>query len=261
MTLLVSLRSSLAREGSIASSPAAPGSAVLPEQDGPGSVWVPTTAEAWAARSLPAPSTLFGCQDLAGDLQPAIGTAVLTANGSGHLFGQVVPGWTRRFVGLTDGTTANFMDQSNADLNWTAAQSAAWLLYFSIQSGASATRIPFQTNGTGNCLGLLSGTGAFRTTHGGSGSAVTGGSPSNIDLVRAVIWYRNATTNASGTIWNLGAGVGFHNESAASNLARGFGSSDATLRSANARYCLAAAWKGANAETIGQASTLTALGW
>jgi hypothetical protein len=224
--------------------------------DGPGAVYVPETAADWALLGLPAPLAQWNCQETSGNLAAAIGTPVLTANGT-PLYAQAVAGWTRTFVGTTDATASQRFHTTDAALDVAAGQSVAMLVYMSVGLAASTRRL-FVVGGDGNGCRIAATTGFLLSTH--NTTNATGASNLKDSLVRPYIWYRNATTDVSGTMSTLEHLLGTHSELALTGVARGLGPAS-TNTAATARYGLAAYWVGANAETIAAKATLTTLGW
>jgi hypothetical protein len=219
-------------------------------------VYVPADSQDFTDLSLPAPGFLWLCNEASGNLVPTIGSVngTLTANAT-PLYEQTVAGWTRPFVGTTDATAGQRFGCSHAVLDLAAGQSMACLVYASAASGA-ATR-------------LLAGraVNGFRMTSGGlpvsyhNNVAATGAANhADIATVRPWLWYRNATTNASGLMTDLEHMVGTHDESAISGVMWALGATG-TSNPATARYGWAAMWIGADAETIAAKATLTTLGW
>lgn len=225
-------------------------------KDGPSSaIYTPLTSAEWTALSLPAPSHLWLCQEASGNLAATIGTATLTANAT-PVYQQSVTDWTRKAVGTADGTTSQRFQSTQAALDYSAGQSIAWLVYANFTAGASTRRL-FATGADTNGIRLLN-TGVPQSVH--NNTATSGTTSHSGATVHPWLWYRNATTNASGLMTDLEHIVGTHDESAFASSSKGIGAAG-TQTAATARYLLVAFWTGSDAETIAAKATLTALGW
>ena len=235
-------------------------SGVLPLRDGPQNVYVPAVAADWTALGLPAPLMQWGCQEQAGDLVPAIGAETLTAAGSGLLYEQSITGWVRKFVG-SNTTTDQHWHNTSSTFSVATNQGWAWLVYASAATpGTTATLITECS--TSWVLQILT-TGRVRTSFKGSGNADSSGpSHTGITTVRPYIFYRkqNSPINMGviTDIRSLPNQAGSASD-AITNTSSGLGPiTGATL---NARYGLAAFWKGTDADIISEKVALQALGW
>jgi hypothetical protein len=217
-------------------------------RDGPLGVFVPTTLAHFAALDEAPPDYLWLGQDVSGNLAPTIGVTTLTQNaaGTGYLYQQTVSGWTRKFVGLADVSQAGFY----ANLSFALGESFAVVIYAAVARPASGGSWGFVIAPQRGLLylssaGLLThrntavapATSAFAAPHGDVGTPVT---------VRPWIFYRNAATDQSGALTNLGLVTTVHDESALSgnlNLIGGLGGGSAPMR-----FCWGAIYRGANAE-------------
>jgi hypothetical protein len=179
----------------------------------------------------------------------------LTANAS-PLYQQTVSGWTRYFVGTTDGVAGQRFTTTDASLDAGSGVSMAMLVYMAWDS-ASARRL-FIAGGDNNTLRSVASTGQIRSFHNGTGTSST--ADLGDTTVRPYIWYRNATSNASGLLTLAEALVGTHDETATSAAQRGIGAPGANL-AATSKVGLVSYWTGADAETIAARATLTTLGW
>lgn len=95
-----------------------------------------------------------------------------------------------------------------------------------------------------------------------NGSGANGsGNHRSITTVRPWMWYR--TGSVAGGITNLtSVQVTGQSNGAVSGAGRGLGPSSGAAESAcDLRCCLLAFWKGTDATTVAQTSTLTTLGW
>jgi hypothetical protein len=223
--------------------------------DGPSAVYVPASAADWVELGLPAPLAQWNCQDASGNLTAAVGAIELVPNAS-PLYQQTVSGWTRNFVGTADGTASQRFSTSDASLDAGAGVSMAMLVYMAWDS-ASARRL-FIAGGDNNTVRSVASTGVVRSFHNGTG--VSSATDLGDTTVRPYIWYRNATSNASGLLLISEALVGTHDETATSGAIRGIGAPGANI-AATSKVGLMAYWTGADAETIAAKATLTTLGW
>lgn len=74
--------------------------------DGPGNVFVPQFSAHWEAIGIPAPARQYSTQVASGDLTAIIGSGDMVASGTGHLYGQQLPGWERfAFAGKDTGAS------------------------------------------------------------------------------------------------------------------------------------------------------------
>ncbi len=223
--------------------------------DGPDSVYVPTTSAHWAQLGIAVPTACWGCQDTSGSLVPSIGSIQLAANAS-PTYAQTVTDWTRTFVAFADNTASQRFSTTDAGLDLAAGESYAALIYVAIENAAGTRRVMGWGGDTGLAV-RVSSAGALLSVH---NAVVASGSANHEDsLVYPIIVYRNATTNASGTISPLETIAGTHDESAFAGGLKGIGSHTAST-TPTMKTCLIAVWKGATAETI-TATTLTTLGW
>lgn len=232
-----------------------PGSSSGPNvaTDGPGAVYVPASGADFTALGLPTPGHLWLCQDTATGAAPTIGTVTLAENAT-PLYQQTVSGWTRKFLGTTEATVSQRFASTSAGLNVSAGQSFAFLVYASVDIATTQRRwLGRALNGI-----RLNNGDTLATVHGGV--SANGVETYTGATVYPWLWYRNATTDASGTMTNLEHVVGTHDESAISAVLFAFGP-DASNAAATARYGWAGYWVGADAETIAAKATLTALGW
>lgn len=225
--------------------------------DGPSSaIYVPQNSQDFTDLGLPVPDFLWLCQEASGNLDPAIGNATVTMNANATpLYQQSVTGWTRKFVGTADGTAGQRFGSTSALLNVSAGQSVAFLAYASV---ASAGTRRFLARPAANGVRVTS-AGLINSMH-NSVSAAGAVDHNSLTTVHPWLWYRNATTNASGTMTDLEHVVGTHDESAISAVLLCLGA-DSTNLPPDGRYGWAAYWIGANAETIAAKATLQTLGW
>lgn len=227
-------------------------SASVPK-DGPGAVFVPTTAAQFTALGIEVPTLCFPCQEASGNLIPSIGSIQLPPTTT-PLYQQAVTGWTRKFVGLDTGTADRFTT-TDSGLDVAAGESYAMMCYASV-SNSGAIRPLMAAQGSANLIEINT-SGVPRTVHNSVATAFAA-SHSDLTVVHPWQWYRDATANASGGRTDLQEVTGTHNEAAFSAVDRGLGRSGSN--SPDVRCCWIAMWKGAIAETINK-STLTKLGW
>lgn len=222
--------------------------------DGPGGWFVPASASDFAALGLAVPDYLWLCQEPSGSLNSAIGSLALATNGSGHLYAQSIPGWSRTFVG-TNGGTGQSWRTTSALLDLAAGESFAMLALASVTApGSSATL--FAPQGPNDRLQITATTGTLRSNH---NTVVASGSvdQSGLTTVHQFCWYRNAALSQSGAMTDTDAVVGTHNTAARSGVVRSLGN-EASSASPTARFGWVAMFKGANAERD-WAAYLTAL--
>ena len=98
-------------ESSVQQSVEVSGGAVVVPTDGPNNWYMPSEEAHFTSLGLTVPDHLCLCQDASGALAAAIGGVDLLTTGSGHLYAQAVPDWTRTFVGQNE----------DADGKWYAA--------------------------------------------------------------------------------------------------------------------------------------------
>ncbi len=233
------------------------GGGITVPTDGPTGVYTPLSSADWTQLSLPAPLYQWNCQEASGNLASAIGSLTLTATGTGHVYAQAVAGWTRTFVGFSTETANARFSTTDASLDAGLGQSVAWLIYASSQVAGTSPRIILQPAAAPNNSVRVTTT-VYSQTHAGvvASSAI---SPALATVV-PILWYRNATTNASGMYVGTTHIAGTHDETAyTATTTKGIGTAGATC--AICRVGLAATWLGANAEAIAVAGTLTTLGW
>ncbi len=225
-------------------------------KDGPSTaIYLPQTAAQWVAIGLPAPNHLWLCQDASGNLAAAIGATTLTANGT-PLYQQSVANWAAKAVGTVDNTASQRFASAGAGLDYASGESVAWLTLAAVSVSTGTRRIlPIAADGSG--IRITSG-GLPQTVHGGVVQA--GAADHRSALVRPWLWYRNATTNVSGSMTVLESIVGTHEEAASAAQSKGIGAVAATT-APTASFVLVAFWKGADAETIAAKATLTTLGY
>jgi hypothetical protein len=237
------------------------GGAALPitvGRDGPGGVYVPASSPDWVQLALPVPTAQWSCQEASGNLASSIGSIALTATGSNLVYAQTVTGWSRGFVGFSAETANSRWSTTSATLDAAAGQSVAWLVYASAQAASTAQRL-ILTASVAPQNTIRASTTAWQHVH-ASTAATMASTPLALDNVRALIWYRNGTSNVSGMISPTENHLGTHDETVyTGGTIKGLGTSGSTC--AVCRVGLVCVWMGADAETIAQSSTLTKLGW
>jgi hypothetical protein len=108
--------------------------------DGPDGVYVPASAADFALLDIAEPTHLWLCQDAATPLAAAAGGITLPHDGTtGDLsYQNTVTGWTRKFLGMTGGSSNRWTTQ-NAALDIPLNGSVACLVY-AAADGAVASR-------------------------------------------------------------------------------------------------------------------------
>ena len=225
-------------------------------QDGPSGVYVPQSAAEFQALGLAVPDWLWLCQEASGNLAATIGSVPLVPTAS-PLFRQPVPGWGRYFVGTADDTVGQRFSTNDAALNVAAGESFAWLVYIAIANSTGGNRRVLPVQGAINgFLSAFNGTLATFVNGAAVSSVLT---YNDLTVVRPLVWFRNATTNQSGSKSDRNQVVVTHDESAFAGQLKGLGAAGAETPTAT-RACLMAAYKGANAEQDWPAY-IRRLGW
>lgn len=234
-------------------------------QDGPGGVYVPETSDDWTLLGMPAPSYQWGCQDASGSLTPAIGAVSLsTLVGAGRLYQQTVTGWTRKFVGW-DNRFDSYFVSTDAATTPGASESFAMLAYvgFTVPDSAARTCL-VAAGGDGTSFGIVYSASkrqaqiGLNTVHTSPVSGVDYGS--DVNVIRPVLFGRNCTSSTAVGFTNLEQLTTTYASAAVSSATKGwislFNSRASTIR--GGLLCM---WRGADAETILQRSTLIKLRW
>jgi hypothetical protein len=209
--------------------------------DGPDDWYLPTEAAHFTALGLAAPDYYVLCDAASGDLTPVIDDGPygdMIAQDTGHLYEQAVTGWAAKTVGLAEGDSGSWRVTAGVALG----ESFAVLAYAAV-SQTSGTRQILCALGTTNRLALN--TGPLRTVH-NSVAADGAIDVRDLDTVRQLVWYRNATANASGTRSNLEDIPGTHDEGVDSAEQSSIGPT--TGSAAALRFLVFGVFKGANAE-------------
>ncbi len=229
----------------------------LPLRDGPQNVYVPAVAADWTNLGLPAPTAQWGCQESTGNLVSNIGSVDLAPGGSGHLYQQSVSGWTRKFVGLVNDSVGQCWHSSSTALDLTTNEHMAWLLYASVQSSPAATRslLKLAASGGAVALQIRQGTDGVRVAWSGNASMST--VHNGIDTVHCYLLFRN-TSSGGDLLTDIMNGNIFADNRAFTG-SKGLGDDTGAVMSA--RIGFAAFWKGSDADTIANKTTLQTLGW
>ena len=192
--------------------------------DGPGGVYVPTTAAEWAALGIPVPTVCYACQEASGNLVPTIGSVQLAPNGTGLAYEQSVTGWTRKFVGLAQGNAGARWGSADLSLNRAAGETMCALIY-ALVAAAGGNRRLLAVQGTTDADWI--------TSAGLVQSRVNGGSNTNgaVDhrhatTVRPYLWSSDATNNITKTFTDLEEITNTHAETLTVGIT-GIGSPDA----------------------------------
>jgi len=163
-------------------------------QDATSEKYCPADADEWtttldvAGITSGNPSNLWLLQEASGNPVDTIGGATLTANAT-PLYDQAVAGWTRKAVGMNDGSSSNFSTAAVVNLSTT---SYLLLAYVKLTATPAATR---ELMGIGATTGPRSVTGSNAPVYGAqiiSGAGVAGAANPSTD-VRPVIVAVNRT--------------------------------------------------------------------
>jgi hypothetical protein len=228
-------------------------------RDGPLGVFVPQGPADFAALGLPVPDFLWLCQEATGNLTPAIGnTAVQLAPNASPLYQQSVTGWSRKFVGTTDGTAGHRFSTTHASLDLAVGESYAVVALMSMASSASNSVLLAQS-GTDK-IRFLAGGGDGRLNGNFAGVSTTmPGSYNDASVVGPLVWYRECAANVSGCYTAQTSIIGTHDEAAKVGLDRGIGNTGSSA-AALTRCGWYAVYKGVNAEGRDWKSYLQKLG-
>lgn len=220
-------------------------------QDATSLIYVPANASQWstllnvAGVGTGGPSSLWLCQEAAGNLADSIGAITLTAAGTGLGYQAAQTGWTRKGVSFTDGNTGHFTAAAGTGPN-PATTSVLWIAFVDLTTAPAGTRDIISAGGAAAasqvCAQLIS-TSKFRgkclsNTSDGLANPITPG------VIPVVIRYnRTAGTvavysDADKTLPTYGAG--------ATDGAKGLGATQ--LTSAAMRIVYACVFSGAAAE-------------
>lgn len=110
-------------------------------RDATSSIYTPANAGQWttalgvAGITTGNPTSLYLCQEAAGNLADSIGANTLTQLGAGHLYQQAVAGWTRKAVTTVDGTANQRWINSTTSPN---PSTSSTLLYAILRLPAAA---------------------------------------------------------------------------------------------------------------------------
>lgn len=221
-------------------------------RDGPNGWYIPQTAEDFRSLGLPVPDWLWLCQELSGNLSPALGSAVTLLSTGTPLYQQSITGWTRKFVGSTYDVQGGFLSTAIA-LDMSAGQSVATVDLLSFETPATLTRTLSQY-GTGTNISYVNVNHAASAMPGrlragnvaGSANGTIDHSSLGAATVRQMVHYRNATSNVSGIQTDLESITTTHDESALTG-SKGF-VPFTTSAALTARLGWRAIYYGANAE-------------
>jgi hypothetical protein len=227
-------------------------------KDGPSRVYVPRGPSDFTVLGLPTPDFLWLCQDSSGSLAPVIGNplAALAPNAT-PLYSQAVTGWTRKFVGTTDGTAGHRFSTTHSSLDLSAGESYAVIAFMAMAS-AGSNSILLAQSGTDKVRFLGGGDTRLNGNFNGVSVAIAG-AYQDAAFVRPLIWFRDCAADVSGCKTDQAEIVGTHDESAKTGLDRGIGNT-ASSQAATVYCCWYAVYKGVNAERDWYAF-LRSLGW
>ncbi len=170
-------------------------------RDGPEQWYVPLSAANYVTLGLAAPDYMWLCGEASGNLASTIGSLSLLKNGSSETYQNVVPGWTRPFLGLS-GVNSSGWRTVSALLDLAAGQSFAMF--------ALAGNEP-QTTGT-RSLALMAGTTpeqfSFTSSapssvarvaiNGTNQSGVVDYGPGGMNNIHQLLLYRNCAAGVAG---------------------------------------------------------------
>lgn len=227
------------------------------DTDGPDSVYVPSLASDYEALGLPGPGWIWPLQETSGDVVDIIAGLHLSASATPS-YQNTVTGWTRKFVGFTDGTASQRFSTTSTDVAPLTA-SYAILIYASINSVTAARRLTHQASLSWtmdvSSAGLV---GARFNGTTGNGSSNHNG----LTTVRPYLFGRN-TSNSTARMFTTLEQVNctYSGTSLGSGGSTNFalGTSGSTVPDARIGYC--ALWIGTDADTILAKTTLSTLGW
>jgi hypothetical protein len=233
--------------------------------DGPGDVYVPTTADHFSQLSLPVPLSLWTLQQDAaassGDMPDALGTGFALADNAGPLYQQgPVTGWTRVGVGFSQLVTQRFASASGPAAANPALVSVAWLAYVYAQAAPGATRGILNVGGN---MGVgVTTAGRFILHMAGTTATDATTDPVTDDLVHPLLVVHDLTNSTAAMYTDRAATTIAY--AAATDGIKGLGAgifSAATPALSGAN--LAWVWTGADAEIDAATAKarLQALGW
>ena len=225
-------------------------SGIVVATDGPDGVFVPATADEFAALTLTAPNSLFLCDEASGNLADSIGAVVGTA-GVTPTYQNTVTDWTRKFLGFNEESTERFSIIDGTYNPSTTSQ--AQLIYAKVETVSVASRR----------LMSFSATALVRFTTGGLVQLVNGA-----NLTAGVYDYRDGDvhpfllkfdrTGTLTSLWTDKEELTVTWTTSADAATKGIGGGTGTPPASKVGYW--AWWSGSPAEAVGKA-TLTALGW
>lgn len=228
-------------------------------RDGPGNaIYVPTTAAMWAALGLPAPDALWNCQDTTGALAAAIGANTLPTIGTAdYSYQNTVTSWTRKFVGLTDGSTGHF-EKSTTALDPGLSQSFCFMFLGAVAVNAS-TRGVFQGYDNNWGIRVQAVTGLIVANF-NNVTAFGLSSLKGVATVQPILYGRNCTAGTCDVFTDSEHIAGtFSGVAITGSKETGIGIN--AIPQAALRCGQFAFWIGTNAELILAKTTLTTLGW
>ncbi len=226
--------------------------------DGPFNAYLPSTSAHWTALGLPVPDFQWNFAASSGDIPAAIGSQVLTTEGTGHLYQQTVPGWNAKACGFADGSDGSFYS-TDASMDIALNEPFAELLYYGI-TGTTAGR-PICVIGSSSWQLESVGDTAVRfktpLTTLNLGVEAPAGYTVDKNFIRPVLFGRTASTvNVNGVEANVGSGSVTLTAVTGDHGVGGLGGTSEALR-----VLLWARWRGANATTMLGLGDFTALGW
>lgn len=115
-----------------------PGAAAVADADATSGIYVPSSAAQYTALGLTAPDALWLMQEASGNLADSIG-AIPLAPGGTVTYDNALAGWSRKFVGTSDGV-AGYFNTMSASLPNPASASILVLLYANVTAIPAAIR-------------------------------------------------------------------------------------------------------------------------
>ena len=159
-------------------------------RDATSNIYWPSSGAEWATAIAAlgfggVPTYSYNCQDLAGNLAPAVGAVSLVADNT-PTYQNVEPGWTRKFVG---GTASGA--QFNGNLGNPATTSIMFLAYIALTAGVSTADVLGETDNNGPKFQLV----ADNTKRvGAGGNIATGVTTTTGSVIPLIVQYDRTNT-------------------------------------------------------------------
>jgi hypothetical protein len=171
-----------------------------PTRDAVSNIYTPLVEAEFDQLELATPTLAYPCSDTEDPLEPSIGSDTLTENSTGHVYGDTVTGWMRRFVGLS-AYTFNLRWGRTGLVDLASGESCAVLGFFGFQD-PPADGLPhwlFQVGNSENGVYVVS-SGRVSARHNDIAIAADTGRDGAGFPIFPVVWFRRADTNQSGVI-------------------------------------------------------------